>query len=163
MKCALVAFAGFADAGKDEAARPLLEAGYWRVCFGDIIKTQLDPLIREHFGFSAFTEDRTQKERIRRVMEAWGEDNYSAICDAFFRDLEPPSVNTRLVRVREARLWTERGGIVVRVNRPGRTGATQWERDRLVELERGGFVSGSIENDGDIAGLQAKVREFFGL
>ena len=91
--------------------------GYERSSFGDIIKRQLDPIIRLHFGFSAFTTDQNQKARIRRTLESWGEDNYAAIFQEYFSNLPARSVNTRLVRVTEAEEWLLRGGVTRRNDR----------------------------------------------
>jgi hypothetical protein len=143
----LIAFAGLAGAGKDVAAVPLIEAGYHRCCFGDIIKRQVDGLVRRHFGFSAHTLDRTEKEQIRRTLESWGEDNYTGVMFEFFRDLVCPAVNTRLVRVREATEWRKRGGVIWLITRHHNNGATDWERDRLGELLEAGMIDDEIENN----------------
>lgn len=129
-----IAFAGYAGSGKDTAALRLIERGFKRVCFGDIIKRQIDPLIQEHLGFSAFTEDREQKTLIRGVLEQWGDANYEKIGEEFFRDLPPLAVNTRLVRVREAEKWVDGGGIILVVNRPGVEPSSKWEEQCLKEL-----------------------------
>lgn len=129
-----IAFCGYAGVGKDAAAEILIQLGWKRRAFGDIIKRQVDGIVQQHLGFSAFTPDRTQKEKIRRTLEAWGEDNYAAISDEFFRDLPEFCVNTRLVRVPEALRWKELGGQLWLVKRPGVRPATQWESDQLSEL-----------------------------
>ena len=115
--CDLIALTGYARAGKDEAAKPLIDAGWARRCFGDVIKRQIDPIVREYLNFSAFTENDGQKQQIRPILEQWGEVNYDGIMLEFFESLPPRCVNTRLCRVREAREWRKRGGIVVEVRR----------------------------------------------
>jgi hypothetical protein len=156
----LIAFAGVARAGKDEAAQALIAAGYERCCFGDIIKEQLDVLCCQHLGVSAFTEDDEQKQRIRPVLEAWGDVNADGIADEFFANLPSLAVNTRLVRVREAKEWRNRGGLVVEIKRIGYGPASNWERDCLNELRQAGCIDATITNDGTIADLHAKVRDF---
>lgn len=158
MAACLIAFAGYAGAGKDEAARPLIEAGYRRHCFGDIIKRQLDGIIHQYFGFSAFTEDRTKKERIRRTLESWGDDNYDAILREYFATLPEKAVNTRLVRVREALAWRESGGLIYEVWNPNVKPATSWEAKNLQELRESGVIQTVIENNGSIEDLHAKVK-----
>lgn len=152
-----VALAGFAGVGKDVAAQVLVDRGYTRVCFGDIIKDQLDEVVRRHFGFSAHTPDREQKTRIRRTMESWGEDNYDQICQQFFDSLPAQAVNTRIVRVREARGWTALGGVIIEVVRPGVGPATSWERERWEELMRSGLIHGTIVNSGTPEQLHANL------
>ena len=99
----LIAFAGYAREGKDAAAQRLITSGWKRCAVGDIIKRQMDPLINHHLGFSAFTEDDTQKKQIRPILEQWGEVNYDGVMREFFDTLPSRAVNTRLVRLREAK------------------------------------------------------------
>lgn len=154
----LIAFVGYARAGKDEAAKPLIAAGFRRICFGDIIKSQVDFLIKQHLGFSAFTEVTEQKAKIRRTLENWGEDNYENIFNEFFDTLSIPSVNTRLCRVREAREWRARGGAIVQVVRPGVGPETDWSRDRLAELHGERLIDHTLHNDGTLEELFQKVK-----
>ncbi|HYG24498.1 MAG TPA: hypothetical protein VEH04_17095 [Verrucomicrobiae bacterium] len=159
----LIALAGYAGAGKDEAAKPLIEAGFERRCFGDSIKAQVDDLVKKHLGFSAFTEDRSLKPLIRRTLESWGEDNYDNIFREFFANLPDRCVNTRLVRVKEAEEWVRQGGLIVEIRRPGVGPATKWEREQLVYLRMKRFVHTVVENDGTAADLHDKMRELCGL
>ena len=154
----MIAFAGYAGAGKDVAATNLITGhGYKRRCFGDIIKRQVDGLVLEHFGFSAFTEDRSQKVQIRRTLESWGEDNYDAILEEFMTSLPERVVNTRLVRVREANEWCEAGGVIWEITRPGVGPATQWEADRLEELRDSQRITRIFTNDQDPENLAVRV------
>lgn len=155
--CPLVALCGYSRAGKDTAAAGLLPLGYVRYNFGDVIKRQLDDCVREHFGFSAFTEDDSQKKTIRRTLEMWGEDNYENILAEYLRNLPPVCVNTKIVRTREAEAWKLRGGIIIEVFRPELEPATDWERDRLKELHRADLVDHLIENDCTPAELQHRL------
>lgn len=158
----LVAFAGYARAGKDEAARCLVARGYTQRAFGDVIKKQLDVLVRLHFGFSAFTDDGHSKSRIRPILEQWGEVNYDAILREFFDTLPARCVNPRLVRVREAYAWRQRGGVLLLVDRWDDMGrqvgpATAWEGERLEELKDAGYIDGTIVNNGSIQDLHHQV------
>ena len=155
----LVALTGLSGVGKDEAAKCLIARGYKRAAFGDIIKRQVDALVREHFGFSAHTEDRVQKSLIRRTLEAWGEDNYDAILKEFFDTIPPLAVNTRLMRVKEAEVWHDRGGVLLLIERPGTPAATLWERERLRELVDSGYVDGVIVNGGTVEELHQVTLE----
>jgi hypothetical protein len=158
LKNPLIAFVGYARTGKDEAAKTLIAAGYSRVCFGDIIKMQLDEVIQKHLKFSAFTEISEEKAKIRRTLENWGEDNYDNIFAHFFNTLPTPSVNTRLCRVREGKEWVARGGTIVEVTRPGVGPETDWSRDRLEELRAEGLIARRIINIGTPADLAETVR-----
>jgi hypothetical protein len=156
----LIAFAGYAREGKDAAAQRLIADGWKRCAFGDIIKRQLDPLIKHHLGFSAFTEDDTQKKQIRPILEQWGEVNYDGVMREFFDTLPARAVNTRLVRLREAKEWMRRGGIILRIRRPGVEPATDWERDRLQELYDGGAIHDTILNEGMVEQLWNRVQHY---
>ena len=113
----LIAFAGYAREGKDAAAHKLISLGWKRIAFGDIIKRQLDPLVKQHLKFSAFTESDELKQLIRPILEQWGEVNYDGVMREFFDSLPTHAVNTRLVRLREAKEWISRGGIILRIRR----------------------------------------------
>ena len=156
----LIAFAGYAREGKDAAAQRLITSGWKRCAFGDIIKVQLDPLMKEHLGFSAFTEDDTQKKQIRPILERWGEVNYDGVMKEFFHTLPARAVNTRLVRLREAKEWMRRGGIILRIRRPGVEPATDWERDRLQELYDGGAIHDTLLNEGTVEQLWNRVQHY---
>jgi len=156
----LIAFAGYAREGKDAAAQRLIASGWKRCAFGDIIKRQLDPLIKHHLGFSAFTEDDTQKKQIRPILEQWGEVNYDGVMREFFDTLPARAVNTRLVRLREAKEWMRRGGVILRIRRPGVEPATDWERDRLQELYDGGAIHDTILNEGTVEQLWNRVQHY---
>ena len=156
----LIAFAGYAREGKDAAAQRLIASGWKRCAFGDIIKRQMDPLINHHLGFSAFTEDDTQKKQIRPILEQWGEVNYDGVMREFFETLPARAVNTRLVRLREAKEWMWRGGIILRIRRPGIEPATDWERDRLQELYDGGVIHDTLLNEGTVEQLWNRVQNY---
>lgn len=159
LKYPLIAFCGYARSGKDEAAKTLItEAAYNRVCFGDIIKKQLDAVVQKHLGFSAFTEVDEEKAQIRPILEQWGEVNYDNIFKYFFEHLPTPAVNTRLCRIREAREWIARGGILVEVQRPGVGPETQWSFDRVLELHVAGLISHTIINGDSLEALAETVR-----
>jgi hypothetical protein len=155
----LIALTGYAGSGKDEAAKALIEIGYERRCFGDTIKGQVDSLVLRHFGFSAFTEDRTQKPLIRRTLESWGEDNYDSIFRQFFASLPEKAVNTRLCRAREAREWLRRGGVVVHVQRRACEAETPWSAAQVDELEREGLITHVIHNNSTVKFLRAAILD----
>jgi hypothetical protein len=155
-----IAFAGFARVGKDEAGAVLVANGYKRMAFGDIIKAQLDNLIKEHFGFSAFTTNTAEKTKIRCTLESWGEDNYESILKQFMEQMsksELPVVNTRIMRAREVIEWKKAGGVVVLVVRPGTAPFGKFETDCMMEILP--LIDYTIDNDSDLTALQAKVLD----
>lgn len=155
----LVAFAGYARVGKDEASAALVDLGYTRTAFGSIIKREVDHLIQRYFGFSAFTEKDDEKALIRGVLESWGDACYDRINDELFRTLPRRAVNARIVRIKEAREWVNRGGAIIELQRPGFGPATDWERDRLDELRASGLITHTIVAS-DKDDLRAQVVQF---
>lgn len=162
MKPRLIAFAGYARSGKDEAAKALVEMGYTRYNFGDIIKSQIDHLVLTHLGFSSFTEDDVQKKQIRGLLEQWGEANYDNILTKYMDHVDKYKdvrfVNTRIVRVREAKEWKSRGGVILCIERTNVDAATEWERDRLLELIDSRMIDLTIKNCGSPGELHDLVK-----
>lgn len=155
-----IALHGYAGVGKDEVGKILVaKYGLTRVAFGDIIKADLDALAREHLGFSAFTQDREQKARIRELLVHWGYTNYESIERRFFSTLPEQAVNTRIFRARECEQWRARGGVVIEVTRLGTGPAEPNEERELAECFRLGLIDDTIANDGSLADLERQVDE----
>ena len=80
MKYKVVGLCGFARSGKDtffSIASEILDSqnkNNNRIAFADSLKEDLDPFIKEHLGFSAFTENSKEKELIRPLMVCFGAD-----------------------------------------------------------------------------------------
>lgn len=163
MNTNLIAFTGYGGAGKDEAAKTLIEAGYSRRCFGDIIKSQVDEKCKQEHGFSAFTDKPKEKAKIRNLLEQHGEKNYDSVMKEFFDTLPEKCVNTRLMRIREAREWVKRGGVIVFVCKPGVKAETKFCAECCDELIKGGVIWAYLHNDGDKEALAQKVTELFNL
>lgn len=164
----LIAFTGYAGAGKDEAAAPLIAAGWRRAAFGDIIKRLLDPLVRQHLGFSAFTEDRAQKARIRGLLVHGGAAFYETVFSEYFHPRfgapeSLPLVNPRLMCPREAKAWRAAGGLLIELVRPGVQPAEPCEAAWLEDMRREGLIDHRIHNGGTVADLHKAVCALAGL
>lgn len=164
----LVALCGLSGSGKDEAAKGLL-SNYlvWVRCnFGDIIKSELDQALRTHFGISAFTEIRSQKEQIRPILEQWGECGYERILRTYMGwvglrlSFGDRVVNTRIMRLKEVEEWKQLGGVIVEIVRPGVAPATQWEAKRMRELQESGMIDHTIINDGSPDELRHQLKSW---
>lgn len=153
----LVAFTGYSRSGKSSATQVLLELGHEEVSLGSIIKRHLDPLVRHHLGYSAFTENDAEKSHIRPLLEQAGEIFYDSMLNEMFKSLPEKAVNQRLVRVREAIAWREAGGRIYELVRPHICPATDWERERMAELRRSGLIDGIIVNDSTVQELHDQV------
>lgn len=164
----LIAFTGYAGSGKDEAAVPLIAAGYRRHAFGDVIKDIFDELVWKHLGFSAHTQDRAQKALIRGLLVHGGEAFYETVFTSYFhagfnRPESTPLVNTRLMRVREAERWKESGGIIIEVVRPGVHAAEPCEAAWLAEITLAGYIDHRIHNGGTVRALHQAVCALAGI
>lgn len=74
----LIGISGVATSGKDtffKISQKLLQAKTEckRHSLAHALKTEVDTLCREQLGFSAFTEDPSQKELIRNLLVSWGQ------------------------------------------------------------------------------------------
>jgi len=164
----LIAFTGYAGSGKDEAAVPLIAAEWERRAFGDIIKDIFNPLVRQHLGFSAHTQDRGQKSLIRGLLVHGGEAFYDAVFGRYFHPgfnspAFHPLVNTRLMRLREAVKWKECGGIIIEVVRPGVEPAEPMEAAWLEEIRAAGHIDHLIVNGGTVQSLHQAVCAIAGI
>ncbi len=74
-KIKVIGICGLCTSGKDTAYRLLSELytnSFVRFAFADTLKGDLDPFIRQHFGFSIFSATAQQKELIRPLMINYG-------------------------------------------------------------------------------------------
>ncbi len=157
----LIAFTGYGHAGKDAAAKPLIDHGYTRRCFGDVIKKQCKELIQNEMGLDSFTEDPVEKHTLRPILETWGEVNYDNISNEFYENLPEYCVNTRISRTPEVIRWIERGGIIVAIDRPGVVAQTQWEERIINDQLAHESVPLIIVNDSSVQKLHEVMMGLF--
>lgn len=165
-----IAMAGYSRSGKSKAAKAIAKQNDYALCsFSTIIKEDLDPLIMQFCGFSAFTEIDEQKTQIRGLLEQYGEAAYDSIIRRYFDRVDRFNedgysvVNERIVRIREAKEWVDRGGVIWEIYRPGYDAATAWEREALYDLQESGYISHQIINAGTVEQLHKMVRHTAGL
>lgn len=134
----------------------MVKAGWVRHCPGDSIKAIFDPVVREHLGFSAFTEDATQKEQIRPLLVHGGQSLYEPIFRRYFAEVDAllaegeRVINTRLFRVEEAQRWAERGGQIWEVRREGNPPKEPEEARSLEEIREAGLIDMTVFNGGTL-------------
>lgn len=140
----LIGFSGYARAGKDTAVQVLHTEGYQRVAFADIMRDflyTLNPVVGEdsrkdsymrvadvidRVGWDGYKESYWGKE-IRELMQRLGTDcgrnllGDNIWVDSAFSNLDPDGryafADCRFVN--EANAIRERGGLVIRIERPG--------------------------------------------
>ena len=159
----LVGLCGFGRVGKDTAAAPLIARGYTRKAFGDIIKARVDRACMERYGYSAFTTNDAEKRMIRPLLESHGDAHYDEIMAEYFASLDGPTVNNRVACLPEAKLWVERGGILVLIVKPGCNGETDWERERVSAIANELTFHRTIFNSGTVEQLQLNMLRAVGL
>lgn len=152
-----IAFTGFAGAGKSEAGRALDTFGYQDVSLGNVGKKYLDPLIQQVFGFSAFTEDRAQKKLIRNTLEWFMEDAFEFLAKEFFASIPGKCAATRVLKVKEAQFWREKGHPLIEILKPGVFAVSDFEQRCLEELHEAGVITHQVVNDGTIDDLHNKI------
>ena len=117
------------------------------------------------FG-DAFTEDDAFKVRIRPILEMGGDLIYDWVMREYFRVVDAKwsagknVVNTRLVRIPEAKAWKQRGGVIYLVQRKDWPAASEWEESALETLRASGYIDGVLHNDGTAEDWQATARRF---
>ena len=176
----LIGLCGYAAAGKDTAARVLIDDLFFqRVAFADPIKgalLALDPLVpgpreEQYLRLSEFCKDRSWAEvkeypEVRRLMQVLGTEVGRNLFDpeiwvkiAESKILSQLSVgNTVVTDVRfpnEARLIKKHGGVLVRVTRPGFGPVNEHVSDRASENWTYDHV---LENDSTIEALHEKMK-----
>lgn len=156
-----IALCGYSRVGKDEVGKWFIERGYNRRAIGDLIKSQVDPVVQAHLGYSAFTEDDEKKENIREFLVHWGYANYDNILDEYFDSLSGRVVNTRLYRFKEAKRWVEESGKILLVERPGFDEREPKAKEELDRIKKAGLISETIVNDGSISDLHDKLDRMF--
>ncbi|MGW6600563.1 deoxynucleotide monophosphate kinase family protein [Streptomyces sp. NPDC055036] len=180
----LIGLSGYARSGKDTAAQALADRGWRRAAFADKLREfllALDPLLPALHGHGG------QPFRLRRYVEAWGweraKDEHPEVrallqragteagrrvlganvwVNALFEEHEDaPALVVSDVRFpNEAQAISDRGGVVIRVERPGygprrneygvihesETALDNWSFDHL------------LSNDGTACELREKLR-----
>lgn len=166
----LVALSGYARSGKDTAAQVLRGEGWHRAAFADKIRDfalAIDPVVGtiverdthfirsvrlseviERFGWNGYKES-VYCDEIRRLLQRLGTEGGRDILgentwvDATLNALDPDKnyILTDCRFLNEAQAVQQRGGLVVRINRPGvgpanshssETGLDSYEFDAIV-------------------------------
>jgi hypothetical protein len=158
-----IALTGYARTGKDAVGIILhdIEPRFVRVAMGDHIKRQLDPLVHEQLGFSAFTEIDAEKKRIREVLVHWGYANYEKLLAALIDEARQHQfvVNTRIFRLEECRAWKAMGGLIWAVNRPGTSPAEPKEAEELQRIQSAKLIDATIYNTASLGWLHDQVTQ----
>ena len=159
-----IALTGLPRAGKDEVGKVLVSEGFVRLATGDYAKRACNALINEQYGFSAWVEEDEKKDKIRPRLRKYVDDNYDAIMADIFRVERPYVVNTRIIRLHEAKDWHDRGGIIWDVRRPGNMATVNAaEADAYQEIVDSGIIDCDVINDSSLDELHIQVVDLLGM
>ena len=158
----LIGITGYARSGKDtfyqRASIYLQKDGKksFRVAFADRLKNELDSLLIEHMGISAFTEDDREKELIRPLLVTYGTELRRKVNPNCWIESAQPLVIDHLSKdeyvfvtdvrfANEAEWITMNGGILVHVARSGIQPANHEEHKQYVRMKK--FINYNIRWD----------------
>lgn len=157
----LVGFLGYAQVGKDTAA---IELGWPRTAFAKELKSDLGPII-DKLGFDLVFD----KAVLRRLYVEYGRLGRVVAPDYWIKRMALSYPKCAICDVRylnEVRWIMDRGGMVIRINRPGYFQANVEEARSFAEIHDNEDALAkpifSVENDSTIAALGNRVRAIVG-
>ncbi|UFD97999.1 deoxynucleoside monophosphate kinase [Streptomyces phage Pablito] len=177
----IIGLSGYARSGKNEAAEALVQYGWRQAAFADKLREflyALDPLIPGHYGAGNLRlrtlVDRTGWEyakvtypEVRALLQRAGTEAGRKVLganvwvDALFRDTAdaPALVITDVRFPNEAQAVADRGGVMIRVERPG----VEPARDRMGRVHVSETALDDwpfdhvLQNDGAVRDLHLKL------
>lgn len=174
----IIGFSGYARSGKDESAKALAELGYRRVAFADKLREflyALNPIVDntsnahgairvsdvvDAYGWDGYKETQWGPE-IRQLLQHLGTECGRQIIsdtvwiDAALNGVDGDTCVTDCRFPNEAQAIKSRGGLMVRVERPGVGPANSHPSETALDDWPWDCV---VENDGTIEELHQKVR-----
>ncbi|AUG87249.1 deoxynucleoside monophosphate kinase [Streptomyces phage Omar] len=177
----IIGLAGYARSGKNEAAEALVQYGWRQAAFADKLRDflyALDPLIPGHWGAghlrlrklvdaTGWDYAKTTYPEVRALLQRAGTEAGRRVLgenvwvDALFREhADAPALVVTDVRFpNEARAVADRGGVLIRVVRPG-VGPARDRAGRVheseVALDAWDFDH-TLTNDGSVRDLHLKL------
>ena len=163
----LIGLCGYARVGKDEAAKALVELGWTRVAFADMLKDE----VCRTFGITPI-ELSTRKEEWRPLLVEWGRARRRQDPSYWITRAMAVAVNDlgKGVVVTDVRYWNEakylRGleGTIVRIHRPGFEAINDEERASVAEIDGAQKILGvvNIDNGSSVEALHNAIRNVAG-
>lgn len=148
----LIGIGGYARVGKDTVGKSILTYAavvlnkpYKRVAFADELKKEIDPFVKENFGFSVFNANDEQKKIIRPLLVGLGESRriqnpeywiYKAKLQVEInKNNGIGSIVTDVRYKNEAQWIKDNGGIVIYIHRNGIFAPNPTEEESMPEVQ----------------------------
>lgn len=148
----LIGIGGYARVGKDTVGKSILTYAavvlnkpYKRVAFADELKKEIDPFVKENFGFSVFSANDEQKKIIRPLLVGLGESRriqnpeywiYKAKLQVEInKNNGIGSIVTDVRYKNEAQWIKDNGGIVIYIHRNGIFAPNPTEEESIPEVQ----------------------------
>lgn len=166
----LVGLAGYAQVGKDTAAAGLKRCGFRQFAFANRLKREVTEMLRS-VDIDVNLRDPEEKKRWRDLLVFWGAKRRAQdpgywvkrlIYDIAKRGISPGIEDVVISDVRyvnEAEWIISRGGIIIRISRPGYKPQNGEEAKSFAEMDKAGFQQVKLTNHKSIAELQRRVVE----
>lgn len=153
----MIGLVGVAASGKDTLADALgVEHGFVKHSQGNIIKRLFDQQCRDILGYSAFTENREQKEHIRPLLIHGGYVFVDWVEDQLYRTMPSLAVNNRVYLPEQGERWLAEGGVLWEVWRPGHKPVEPLEQRYLDIMRERSLITRVVLNDGTYEEWEAK-------
>jgi len=163
----LIALIGEAQVGKDTVYRLMATMGWpvTRRAFADHLKAEMQDWLRSAYGIDPFTCSGEQKSNIRDLLVAHGRCRRRMDPDYWITSLAKTlhlvpgrtQVITDCRYLNEATWVRARGGLLVRVVRPGFEAANDEEKTSLAEIDKSNLPMVLLSNHGTIDDLQKQT------
>ena len=175
MSLNIIGLSGYGRAGKDEAARGLMEVGYKRLAFADKLREALyilDPYVAPNIRLSWVVDEHgwdeakaRHNEEIRKLLQRMGTEvgrnllGENIWVDATLDGLPGGDyVITDCRFVNEANGILARGGRVIRINRPGNGPVNDHISEVALDHYKGFYAI--LNNVGSVQDLHNKIRDY---
>ena len=164
----IIGLAGYAQTGKDTAAKALFSMSFTRFAFADILKDEVNDMLYA-VGIADDTHNEEQKKFWRDFLVFWGRKRRQIQADYWITQLEKEIrlnnhrckdvVITDVRYLNEVNWILESGGQIIRLHRPGFNAANEEERLSFMVIDQAILHSvTNVDNDGSIEDLHNKIK-----
>ena len=163
----IIGLAGYAQVGKDTAAQALIKQGFTRFAFADILKREVNDMLRA-VEIRDDVHDEEQKKFWRDLLVFWGAKRRSISKDYWITQLEQDIQLQELVEhdivitdvryMNEVEWVQEQGGKVIWIHRPGYCPVNGEENMSFNVIRRRARDITHINNNGTIEELHNNIK-----